>query len=121
MSHKKFNAATHRPTGKQNCICWLDTGEKVTSFYHQKRRCFIGRYNSWRDKELLNVVKWSYAILPKRHSHLLDDMVEQLGLTDGTEVFRTQYSVLELEKQERLFEEVQLVKAAILNWLNRYS
>lgn len=121
MNYKKFDM-NQKPTGKQNCICWLDSDEKVAAYYHRKREMFIGRYGDWKDKPLYNVAEWAYAILPKRHSaDLLPDMVTQLQLPNGTEVFRTQYSAMDMTQQERLFNEVELIQAAIMNWFNQYG
>ena len=114
----RFDVNEVLPNDKQKCICWF----KVASWHHQKKQIFFGRYGDLKNKPLHDVVEWAYAILPKRHSSdLFPEMVTQLQMANGTEVFRTQYSCLDTEKQERLFNEVQLIEAAILNWLNKYG
>lgn len=120
MTLKKYNAKELRPTGKQNCLCWLTDGRKVTAYYHQLKACFIGLYEPFQNVELPGVVEWSYAILPKRTSNdLFPNMVDCLGLKDGLEVFRTDYSCLPMEQQERLYDEVDLIYAAIMNYFKQ--
>ena len=121
INYKKFDAKTRRPTGKQNCIVWLEDGQKITAYYHQKNESFVGLYNSHKGEVLFDVKEWCYCILPRRLSNdLFPDMIDFLGMRDGLEVFRTQYSVLPDTQQERLFNENDLVMAAINNWVNIY-
>lgn len=117
---KKFNYAEFRPTEKQNCIVWLNDGRKVTAYYHQLKECFVGLYPPFQNVELIGVKEWSYAIVPKRHSNdLFPNMVDCLGLKDGLEVFRTDYSCLPDGQQERLFREVENIYATIVNWFKQ--
>ena len=117
---KKYNAKEFRPTGKQNCICWLSDGRKVTAYYHQLKQAFIGLYEPFRNIELPNEAELDYAILSKRTSNdLFPNMVDCLGLKDGLEVFRTDYSCLHMEQQERLFDEVEMIYAAIVNYFRQ--
>lgn len=119
MNYKKFDYSQFRPTGKQNCICWLEDGTKITAYYHQLKSCMIGLYDEWQNKELEGVKEWCYAILSKRTSNdLFPDMVDEMGLKDGLEVFRTQFSCLDNEKQDRLFNEVDLTIATIKRWFS---
>jgi hypothetical protein len=46
-------------------------------------------------------------------------MVDCLGLKDGLEVFRTDYSCLPMDQQERLFDEVDMICAAIVNYFRQ--
>ena len=120
MTLKKYNAKEWRPTGKQNCLCWLSDGRKVTAYYHQLKQAFIGLYEPFQNVELPGVLEWSYAILPKRTSNdLFPNMVDCLGLKDGLEVFRTDYSCLQMEQQERLFDENELIQATIMYVLKK--
>lgn len=117
MNYKKYDYTQFRPTDKQNCICWLEDGTKVTAYYHQLKQAMIGLYEPYQNKQLDDVKEWCYAILPKRTSNdLFPDMVDEFSLKDGKEVFRTQFSCLDNEKQDRLFREVELITAAIKNF-----
>lgn len=118
---KKYNAKEWRPTGKQNCLCWLADGRKVTGYYHQLKGCFVGLYEPFQNVELTGVVEWSYAILPKRTSNdLFPNMITDLALkNDPLETFRTDYSCLDYDQQGRLFDEVEMIRAAIMNYFRQ--
>jgi len=117
----KFKYNEWRPTGKQNCLCWLADGRKVTGYYHQLKSCFIGLYEPFQNVELPGVLEWSYAILPKRTSNdLFPNMITDLTLkNDPLETFRTDYSCLDYDQQGRLFDEVQMIRAAIMNYFRQ--
>ena len=120
MEYKKYDYNECKPAGKNNCICWLNNGEKVTAFYHQKNGNFVGMYGQHQNKVLQDVKEWAYAILPKRHSNdLFPNAVSDLCFSDNT--FKTEFSKLDNEKQERLFREIEIVRAAILNYFKENS
>ena len=121
VNYKKFKFSEHRPTGKQNCICWLVNDEKVACYYHQKKKCFFGRYGEYEKKKLHNVTEWAYAILPKRQSYEFENSLLTLNLRDGKEEFRIDYSLMSPENQERLHTGIELVQGAILHWFSKYE
>ena len=113
MNYQKVKASEKRPIGKQNCICWLNDGKKVACYYHQKKQQFIGRYNSYEGKTL-EVNEWCYAIFPNRHSHLFGEFVNCMTQPNGRFVLQQEITKMDDDKAQRMFDEVQLLKAAIL-------
>jgi hypothetical protein len=120
---QKYNYSEFKPTGKQNCECWITDGSKITAYYHQLKQSFVGLYPPYQNVELLGVKNWRYAIVPKRHSNdLFPNMVDCLFLKDGLEVFRSDYGALDDTQQERLFRENELIEATIFNYFKvKYS
>lgn len=116
MNYRKVKASQKRPTGKQNCICWLENGVKVACYYHQKKQQFIGRYNGYEGKTL-EVSGWCYAILPKRQSHLFAEFVECMTQPNGKYVLQQEIAKMDDDRAQRMFDEVQLLKAAILKYV----
>lgn len=115
MNYKKFSWPTEQPTGKQNCIVWLHTGEKVTASFNKKLQYFVGLYNEWEGKTLDTQVKeWSYAIVQKRQSRRLEDFLIHLTLKNGDTVAKNSFSRLGPVDQARLFDELELTNGAIM-------
>lgn len=109
---KKYKVG-EKPTSKQNCICWLENGEKIPAYFHQKKQSFIGRYGEWQDKKIEDVVEWSYAILSVRHSRQFEEALFQLTLKDGISVFKNEFSAKSGLEQQKLWNEFELIQAAI--------
>ena len=120
MNYEKYNYKEAKPTGKQNCIVWTESGEKITAFYHKKNKNFVGMYGANQNKVIEDVKEWAYAILPKRHSNdLFPNAVSDLCFGENT--FKTEFSKLDGNKQERLFREIEIIRAAILNYFKENS
>lgn len=118
--YNKRKLSEEKPLGKNNCLVWTKDGQKHTAYYHQLKDCFMYLYGDNKQKTVDGVEFWDYCILKNRHTgDLFPNMVAELGMKDGLEVFRTQYSMLDSEKQERLYNEVNSINKIVVDYFKK--
>lgn len=98
------------PENKSNVIVLLGNGDKVNARYVNGK--FIGMYEM-EGITLRDVIRWKPALLAKGHSAEFGEMLVQLTLKDGLEIFRTEFAGYNDKTQERLFNECKVIDTQI--------